>query len=241
MDRLNSLFVADTVAKSSTIRHFEFNTLPAPAQKYLCHAIKDNAAPATAVHLRMTGEIKLKGWLPFTAEQVVHIDHGFIWKARVKSGLMMISGFDQYLDGVGECKWKMFGLISVKSADGPDISRSSQGRFAIEQVLLPSALFCHGHEWGGSAEVATCRTEAGRLSLRLGPIGNLESVSMNRWGNPGGGAFRLEPFGAIIEQETTFGDYTIPSKLRVGWGFGTSEFEEGEFFRCTITSAEFRS
>jgi hypothetical protein len=35
--------------------------------------------------------------------------------------------------------------------------------------------------------------------------------------------------------------YTIPTRVRVGWYFGTSRFEsEGEFFRATIEDAIFR-
>ena len=42
-------------------------------------------------------------------------------------------------------------------------------------------------------------------------------------------------FGGIIEEEGTFCGYTIPTRLRIGWYFGTERFEsEGEFFRVTI-------
>lgn len=44
-----------------------------------------------------------------------------------------------------------------------------------------------------------------------------------------------------MEEESTFGGYTIPSKIRAGWYFKSDRFkEDGEFFRCTIDKAEFR-
>lgn len=42
-----------------------------------------------------------------------------------------------------------------------------------------------------------------------------------------------------MDEESTWAGYTIPSRLRIGWHFGTDEFEDGEFFRATITHAEF--
>jgi len=36
----------------------------------------------------------------------------------------------------------------------------------------------------------------------------------------------------------SFGGYTLPTRLRAGWHFGTERFEsEGEFFRVTIDDA----
>jgi hypothetical protein len=38
-----------------------------------------------------------------------------------------------------------------------------------------------------------------------------------------------------------FGEYTIPTRLRLGWFFGSDRFEsEGEFFRCSINNAIYR-
>ena len=47
--------------------------LPPAARRYLRHAIDEDAPLATAVRLRMHGEIKLKGWVPFEAEQVLRL------------------------------------------------------------------------------------------------------------------------------------------------------------------------
>jgi hypothetical protein len=80
-----------------------------------------------------------------------------------------------------------------------------------------------------------------QLILSLVPNGRLTSIQYRRWGNPGGGAFTFEDFGGFIEDEAAFDGYTIPSRMRVGWHFGSERFEsEGEFFRCTIDDAKFR-
>jgi hypothetical protein len=62
-----------------------------------------------------------------------------------------------------------------------------------------------------------------------------------RWGNPEGAEFRYADFGALVENERAFGAYTIPSRLRAGWHFGTERCESGgEFFRVTIDEARYR-
>jgi hypothetical protein len=62
---------------------------------------------------------------------------------------------------------------------------------------------------------------------------------MQRWGNPNGEPFGRYPFGVAIEGEKTFAGVTIGSQLRAGWWWGTDRQSEGEFFRATITGAEF--
>jgi hypothetical protein len=87
----------------------------------------------------------------------------------------------------------------------------------------------------------TLQGQHSRCELSLDEQGRLCSVSMLRWGDPKGRGFSALPFGAIVEEERTFGGYTIPSKLRVGWYFGGDRFEsEGKFFRCTIEEATCR-
>ena len=43
---------------------------------------------------------------------------------------------------------------------------------------------------------------------------------MPRWGNPGGLKFDYYNCGGTVEEEATFGGYTIPVRMRVGWHFG---------------------
>jgi len=64
---------------------------------------------------------------------------------------------------------------------------------------------------------------------------------MQRWGNPEGGAFRYLDFGGVVEDEGRFGDYTIPTRLRIGWHFRKNRFEgDGEFFRVNVDDAAYR-
>lgn len=222
-----------------------FRELPEPARRYLEHSIAPVTPLATSVRLEMHGEINLNRWLPFQAEQIIRWDQGMIWKAKVKMAGLPVKGFDRVIAGTGELKWKLLGLIPVLNESGPDISRSSIGRMGIEAVWLPS-IFCRRTTEWASCENSIIKAKYPLMGetidpeLKIGPEGQLQSVKLKRWGKPGEGEFRYEDFGGVVEGERSFGGYTIPTVLRVGWFFGSSRFEsEGEFFRAVIDHARF--
>jgi hypothetical protein len=193
----------------------------------------------------MRGEIKISRWLPFHAEQVIHLERGFIWQAAVpRFGMPLIRGFDRLVDGAGEMRWKLFGLVPVMTASGPDITRAAIGRFDVESVWLPSVLVRQNVRWASNDArhaAVLLRHNSEPVEFEIDESGRLQSVRMQRWSNPGGGSFRLVEFGGMLDAERTFAGYTIPSRVRVGWYFGSPRFDvEGEFFRATIEDALFR-
>ena len=113
--------------------------VPEPARRYLLHALSEGAPLAQAVRLRMHGEIKLgTRWRPYTADQVLRWDRGMVWRAQVKWGLASVRGFDRVVDGQGEMRWKLLGLIPLVSARGEDVTTSALGRMHVESIWLPS-------------------------------------------------------------------------------------------------------
>ena len=221
-------------------------SLPASVRLYLNHAIAPGTVLANVVRLRMHGEIRLKGWTPFTAEQVILPERGMVWSAKTTIMGLPVNGADLVVDGTGESRWRLFGLIPIVSAKGPDVTRSVVGRMAAEIVWLPSVLSRSGVEWretgpfGVEAKIALFGFETS-LALTLTPEGAARTMVFERWGNPNGLPFGLYPFGGVVEEEATFDGNTIPTRLRVGWHFGTDRFEDdGEFFRATIDGAEYR-
>jgi hypothetical protein len=231
---------------ASPRRPDDLSHLPEAAQRYLGHAVAPGTALATAVRLTMRGEIKLKRWLPFEAEQVIHAERGMIWSARVGSGPGQIRGTDRMVDGRGSMSWRILGVVPVVRDSGPDITRAGVGRLAAELIWLPTAFLTPGVFWSGfhpSRVQASLHVQghAASINLSVGGQGELSSVSLTRWGNPDGEGFRALEFGGFSEGERTFGGVTIPNRLRAGWHFGTDRFyREGEFFRVTIDNASYR-
>lgn len=235
-----------TISQERIFSPYDFAHLPETVKQYLEHAIAPGTALASAVRLKMHGEIKLKTWSPFTAEQIVCWDRGFIWSATAWMNRLPIVGSDRIIDGVGAMQWKLLGLFPVMTGTGTDITRSAAGRFHAELMLLPSALCRSDVVWSspGTPHLHAsfmAQGEQAELDLTIDPTGRLKTAKLPRWGNPDGAEHHYVDFGAIIEEEGTFCGYTIPTRLRVGWYFGTERFEaEGEFFRATIDEAIYR-
>lgn len=229
--------------------HFDaarLSGLPEPARRYLEHAITPGAPLASAVYLRMHGEIKLKGWCRFEAEQLICWQQGMIWQAAVHMHGLVIRGGDRFWNAQGVLSWKLFGILPLVRASGPDITRSAAGRVNIESIWLPSVLCQENVSWSAPDHTRFrarfhAHAETAEIDYTIDRGGKLVSVNMPRWGNPGGGAFHYVNCGGQVEEERTFDGFTIPSRLRVGWYFGSKRFErEGEFFRVTIDEALYR-
>jgi hypothetical protein len=67
-------------------------------------------------------------WHSFTATQVIQWRRGMIWAASVDFFGLPVEGWDRIIDGEGEMRWKLLGLIPVMTASGPQITRSALGR-----------------------------------------------------------------------------------------------------------------
>ena len=217
----------------------ELHGLPTPVRRYLRAGIAPGTPLTGAARLRMRGRIKVGRWLSFRAEQTLDPHHGFRWNVRAAG---VISGFDRYVDGRGETRMKLLGVLPVMHADGPDVTRAAAGRAAVEAIWVPTALLPRfGVEWSAADErhlTARYRLEALEVEVHyvVGPDGRLRSVVFDRWGDPDGtGTWGPHPFGAEITGYATFDGLTIPSAGRVGWHFGTDRWDQGEFFRYQIT------
>lgn len=104
-DLWESVPSAENVFQAANLSH-----LPDAVQRYLEQAIAPGTRLAQAVRLQMHGEIKLKRWLPFKAEEVIAWNRGFIWSATVRMFGMPIRGSDRYVDGEGSMRWRLFGI-----------------------------------------------------------------------------------------------------------------------------------
>jgi len=237
---------ASTPPPSATCDDQALAELPPTARRYLTHAIASGAPLATAVRLRMHGEIRLGGWFRFRAEEVIRWDRGMIWRAVIRMRGLPVRGFDRLVDGRAQLRWRLLGLVPLIASAGPDVVRSAAGRLAAESVWLPSALCATAVSWTAAAAghvraALPVPGEIATLDLTIGDDGRLCRLALARWGNPGGGPFRALPFGGIVEEERAFGGYTIPSRLRVGWHIDGDRFEDdGEFFRVTVDAATYR-
>jgi hypothetical protein len=222
--------------------------LPAPAQRYLLHAIAPGAPLAFSLTTSMKGTIQLQPGaapLPMEAQAVIAPPRGFIWRARAGRGLMRVSGHDSYFQGKGEMHWSLYGFVPVAKAGGPDVTRSAAGRLAAEATMVPAALLPqHGAEWEAEDDTTarvrlTVGEETATVTVAIDGDGRLQRVSLMRWaddvgqGAPGYSRFDVCDF----TDERTFGGYTIPTRFRAGWRVGDPD--EFPFFVAAIDQAAY--
>jgi len=221
--------------------------LPDPARRYFLHSIRPGTPLAQSVRLTMIGEMRLgprQPWLWLHARQVLAPPAGFVWEASAGRGLIRFTGADAYANGQGRVAFRLWDLVPVARASGPDVSRAARGRLAIESIWQPASLLPRrGVTWtpiDDRTAQATVTVDGERIPLRLtiAQDGSLQSVAMDRWGNlTVDGRYALIPFGADILAERTFGGYTVPAHVGVSWWHGTDN--RFEFFRAEISQATF--
>lgn len=214
--------------------------LPEPVRRYFDAAFPDGTVSAAAAVLEMRGHIRIGRWLPFRARQLLAPRLGTVWEATVAS---VIVGYDRYVGGAGAMEWKLFGMIPLVRASGPDVTRSAAERAAAESVWVPSAVAPGtGVEWaasGSDAISAVIDTDGydTRVTHSIDSGGRITGTSLRRWGDPDRtGTWSEHVFGGDFSDHRRFGAVTIPSRGRIGWHHGTDRWTDGEFFRFEITS-----
>jgi hypothetical protein len=216
--------------------------LDEPVRRYFTHAIAPGARVGASVHLHMTGRIKVGRWLPFDADQDTD-GRGFAWRARAGWGpFKPLHVVDRYRDAAGQTRGRLFGRLTLFDATDADTTRSAAGRSALESVAFaPTTVLPQtGVRWRAEGEnliVAEFHLPPERPEVRavIDERGALRSVSTLRWGNAGQDHFGYIPCGAEMKDESRFGDLVLPSRLEVGWWFGTPRYEP--FFETRILGA----
>ena len=217
--------------------------LPPPAKRYFYHAIQPGTPMAGCVKLKLTGETKLDGkgeWMMFSADQLLAVGQGFVWKGKIQSSRYLnFQGADSFYVGKALSRFARFGILPAVNRSGPDLDQSASGRLAIESLWLPSAFLPqNGARWVDVNDdnkvlaIVECRSEKTTVTMTLDVKGGVQNAVIDRYRNG-----EPVPFGLEVDEETTIDGYTIPSKVRAGWGYGTPEYDE--VYRATVVDAKF--
>jgi hypothetical protein len=137
--RTEWLRLAATTAEPHRFDPLMITDLPAPARRWLTHAIAPGTPLWPSVQLYMHGQIRIGQLRPFTARQILAPPAGYTWAATARLAGLPVTGYDQLSSRTGEMRWRLLRLIRVMAATGPDITRSARGRLAGEIALIPTA------------------------------------------------------------------------------------------------------
>jgi hypothetical protein len=216
--------------------------LDEPVRRYFEHALGARGPVAAGVRLTMSGRIDVGRWLDFTAEQEFR-GHAFEWRARAGWGRFKpLRVVDAYAGGGGSTEGKIFGRVRFMHAHDANTARAAAGRAAAEAIWVPGALLPGPTvSWrAASHELIVARVhvppETPEVALRISETGAVRSISLRRWGDVGQKGFGYIPFGGDVHAERRFGDAVLPSRVTVGWWYGTPRYKP--FFEATILSAE---
>lgn len=249
-------FLPDTVQRSwaslnkstqnadTTFDPDSIGALPVPVARWLRHTIAPGTPLRVGVQVSMHGTIRIKKWMPFTAQQIV-ASTGYIWAAEAGRFPIKVQGYDRYSDNTGHMSWKLLGTIPLVNATGTDIDRSAAGRLASEMIgLTPAGALGPNVTWAAIDDYHAVATiiidkQAHVVTIDVDDNGILKSVVLPRWAKPDKEPYQLHTFGVICDGEFSTGGYTLSRHFSAGWWPGTPKWEQGEFFRATLDEARF--
>lgn len=224
--------------------------LPEVARRYFGHAIAPGTPLRTTVRLEMRGTFLLGEGDDFqsyamTARQILRPPHEFVWIPEMRGPAMRISGSDALAAGTAWTRFWLFGLVPVANArTSPDLVRSAAFRAAMEGIWAPAAFLPeNGVVWEqigpDKARILLRRIDPEiALELTLAPDGAVREIVGQRWSDANRDhVFRLQPFGATIAGEASFDGFTVPTRLKAGNHFGTSDYLP--FFQVEVTRAAY--
>jgi Family of unknown function (DUF6544) len=150
--------------------------LPALVRRYLERVLPAGGAVPREVRVRQAGEMWLKPGgrrLRFTALEQFAVDQvAFPWRARFPIvPLVSLRVVDRYASGEGSLEGRLFRLVPVMRASGPELSVGAAMRYLAELPWVPHAILANPElEWreldAHTAEVATPVGSA-RAAVRL--------------------------------------------------------------------------
>lgn len=222
--------------------------LPPPARRYFRHAIASETPLATSVRLRMSGRMRPSPEADFVdleAKETLAPPRGFVWRARLRMKGLPVRVDDHYAAGQGEVAVSALRVFPIQTDSSPEVTRSSRGRLAGESAWVPAALLpANGAVWEAVNEdharvTLTIDGESIALTIRVDEAGRLQEIAMRRYGNVGVPDWQEIPYGFAVEREETFGGYTIPTKLRGGWWYGTERYVAEEASSFTVHEARY--
>lgn len=144
----------------STFDPLRLASQPEPVRRYLEHAIAPGTPLTPGVSLSMSGRIRVRYWLSFTATQECD-GRSFAWSARARVGpVALLDVVDQYSSGEASMDVRLRPGLRLLHADDSDTVRSAAGRAAGEGVFAPIGLLPRsGVTWRAIDDehiVATC-------------------------------------------------------------------------------------
>lgn len=204
--------------------------LPAPAVRYFMRALTPGEPLASTVRLRMIGKfhgLETDKSFPLIVSQLLTPQHGFVWEARIRTGIGFVTASDYYVDGNRRTRSHFLGLVPTL----PDITptkyiapETSIERMAMDTIFCPASLLPQpGVQWQAvDSDHARVRLTIHKtfisMLLQIDYEGRLtklivENISPDSPPNTG----KTRSLQVRIASDHTFESTTIPSEFLIRW------------------------
>ena len=218
--------------------------VPEPARRWIRHAIAPGTPLQLVAELDQHGTIKLGGWRPFRAEQILAPSHGYVWASTTRLAGLPIRGYDLLHDAAAQMRYRILDAVPVMSLSGSDLARSAAGRLAAEIIWVPALALTDTVHWAAVDErrvtaVVEYLQWTHEVMLTVAPSGAVEKVTLPRWARVGKQPWGVHRFEAVLQDEATFGGYTVPTHATAGYDLDTARLTDTAFITQTIDSAAY--
>jgi hypothetical protein len=182
-------------------------------------------------------------WIPFTAEEVFADDPpGFVWAGRATlAPLLTASGGDIYAGGRGRFTIRLWGVLPLARADGPELDEAELQRYLAETSWFPTVWLSPAVRWrpvdARSAEVTM--THSGATATGVADFnleGMLSEVRFDRFRYAGRAPPTRVPWAGRLREYHPVGELRIPVEIDASW---EDTERGGSYFRARLTEIAF--
>jgi hypothetical protein len=220
--------------------------LPPLVRGYLERALPPGAEIPRQVRVSQVGEMRQEPggrWLRFSAvEDFAVAEIAYSWRARFRIiPLVRLHVVDSYNGDEGRLEARLFGLVPVMRARGPDLAEGEAMRYLAELPWAPHAMLANSSlEWRAvdarSVEVAArVGAERAAVHLEFDDDGDVAGSFTDARPRTEGKSVVRRPWRGVFGDYGVFGGVRVPTSAEVRW-----ELPDGEFtyWRGRIRSLE---
>lgn len=231
--------------QTGIIMEAQMLNLPEVMQRYLRYAQVVGKEPIHTVRLRQRGMYRThpgQKWLPFVAEQSFTTNPpAFRWQMRSQLfPLISLSVKDQFAEGHGSLRVKLWSRITLAKARGPEMDQGELQRYLAEMAWFPTAWLSQAIEWqiiDAHSVQATIREPGITASgvLHVNEQGQLTHLTTERYREERG-LYRLDPWSGQFDAYQEVDGIRIPTRFEITW-----HLEDGDFnwLRGELTEIEY--
>jgi len=242
---VNDLFADAIPDNPKLLLPKDINHLPEPVQRWLVYSTVIGREKIYSVRLKQKGEFRLapdKDWMPFTAEEYyTTAKPAFLWSTKMQMAPMLsIVGRDRYYQGHGHMLIKLFSLIPVADATGPEIDQATLLRYLNEIMWFPGAAVNDYIQWqeidanSARATMSYAGTTASAV-FYFNDLGQLTTMTADRYRYVNG-KFQLDEWSTPITGYGEFQGIRVPTRGQGVWKLDSGDFS---YIRLEVIEIEY--